>query len=291
MKYPLFSTVMLMSMTAASQAEEVTLQWLGGPTLLVEFGDIRLLTDPMLGEGEQAYQMIDPNQMFQLSQLPSPVDHKRLTPLPALDLQALDVVLLSHSHEDHFDQAARKQLPKDVAFVAAQSDVPMARALGFRQVTGLPVGESWSYREGEYQVTVTAAPANHTLDQAFSPVLDGGNGYWLNFRHGDWHKSLYWSGDSFFTQSVQHWLAAYPAPDIFVPHVGRVGTTGPFGQLSMGAEEVIEAMKVLQPVHTLPIHHSTYALYLEPISELKRHAEQAGMPLDLPAPGTRISYR
>ena len=66
----IFSTVSLSllltsSVTMAQETQpKLSLQWLGGPTVLIKFGPLQLLTDPMLGEGEKAYQMGDPNQMF-----------------------------------------------------------------------------------------------------------------------------------------------------------------------------------------------------------------------------------
>ena len=38
---------------AAEDKSELSLQWLGGPTMLIKFGPLQLLTDPMLGEGER----------------------------------------------------------------------------------------------------------------------------------------------------------------------------------------------------------------------------------------------
>lgn len=44
----------------------VKVTWLGGPTVVMEFNGLKVLTDPMLGEGASAFTMGDPNEMFDL---------------------------------------------------------------------------------------------------------------------------------------------------------------------------------------------------------------------------------
>jgi hypothetical protein len=74
-----------------------------------------------------------------------------------------------------------------------------------------------------------------------------------------------------------------------VPNVGGVGTTGPLGQISMGATDVITFAVEIRPKWIQPIHHSTYAFYLEPISELI--TKSRGKPYRLVvAEGTTVLY-
>lgn len=287
----LLPALLICSMAPHALAERVDIQWLGGPTMLIEFGPIQVLTDPMLGEGEKAYRMADPNEPFDLKTGPRVKDHKRLTPLPELTISNIDVVAISHSHEDHFDQVARTKLPRSVHSIVPTTDEDLMNKLGFTQVQLLEWGKQWKYQEGDYQLTLTATPAFHTENAHMKELLGHGNGYLFEFKHGNWKKTLYWMGDTFLTQELKHWLADYSQPDILVPHLGRVGTTGPLGQISMGASDVVESIHYLKPAYTLPIHHSTYELYLEPISELVKQTEQKKLPIDVIAVGSWITYR
>ncbi|MBV7263384.1 MBL fold metallo-hydrolase [Photobacterium sp. WH77] len=284
------AAAMVMSLPIA-QANELNIQWLGGPTMLIEFGNIQLLTDPMLGEGEKAYRMADPNEAFDLKQGPNVKDHARLAPLPDFDLQQVDAVLISHTHEDHFDQVAREILPKSLPVVIPESDIALMSSLKFSNSQALIWGDTWRLEDGSHKVTITAIPAYHTLAPAMESLLGHGNGYWMTFEQGDWRKSLYWSGDSFMTPELISTVRKLGQPDVFVPHVGRVGTTGPLGMISMGAQEVREAILQLQPGRTLPIHHSTYALYLEPVSVLVELANQSQLPVDVVSEGGVLTYR
>ncbi len=273
-----FSLLLSSSIAVAAQNEsKLSLQWLGGPTMLIKFGPLQLLTDPMLGEGENAYQMGDPNQMFDLSKGPDVIDHKRLTELPDFNREEIDLSILSHTHEDHFDQIAQKLLDRQLPFIVPAGATARLAGQGFNNSQELAWGQQWQLSENGYHIEITALPASHSTDPDINALLGKGNGYWFTFSHENWKKSLYWTGDSFATPELLQSLKAFPSPDIMLPHMGRVGTSGPLGQISMGAKEVLALMSVVEPGVTIPIHHSTYELYLEPIQVLlDRHSSKAG---------------
>ena len=79
---------------------EITLTLIGGPTVLLEFDGIRLLTDPTF----------DPPGLYQ----EKPVRFEK-TSGPALSVEqigVLDAVLLSHDHHfDNLDHGGRAMLP------------------------------------------------------------------------------------------------------------------------------------------------------------------------------------
>jgi len=74
-----------------------------------------------------------------------------------------------------------------------------------------------------------------------------------------------------------------------VPNVGGVGASGRFGLISMRAADVLELAAAVRPARVLPVHHSTYDFYREPISELERQSQGKPFDLDLLAPGTSIT--
>ena len=93
--------------TAGILASDISVRWLGGAMMELNIGGVKVLTDPCLGEGKKAFQMGDPNEMFDLSKGPNLKFHERLTVFPGTTASEYDVFLLSHAHEDHFDQKAQ----------------------------------------------------------------------------------------------------------------------------------------------------------------------------------------
>jgi L-ascorbate metabolism protein UlaG (beta-lactamase superfamily) len=274
--------------TAKSPRLDIT--WLGGATMLIECGDLTLLTDPAFGEGDEAFRMGDPNKMFDLAKGPDVVTHKRLTPFRGVDLSRVDQVLLSHLHEDHFDQKAESAIATDMPFLVPSHDRERLAANGFTQVHVADWMKPHVITRGDVTLTLTALPAEHSENPEIASLLGPGNGYWLEIRQGDWTKSVYWTGDTFPTSNVLDALEGFGSPDVFIPHLGGVGTSGSLGQISMGAGHAAIFVDRLRPGKVLPVHHSTYALYLEPVSSLPAVLAGKTHGLDLVSEGTCASY-
>lgn len=276
--------------TTTDTSQTVDISWLGGATMLIDFDGHRILTDPTFGEGEQAYFMADPNEMFDLAKGPNARHHARTTPFPGLDLSSVDLMIISHMHEDHFDQLAEKSLPKSLRTIIPTSDAENLAGKGFKNQLVMDWGQSMTITTKNGQITVTAIPAHHSPNPQINAMLGKGNGYWLTFEAGDWRKDIYWTGDTFPTDEVMAAAKTHGTPDILIPHMGAVGTTGPLGQISMGAEQVLQMAGSLGQPNILPIHHSTYPLYLEPVSRLIEQTDFAQTRIDLIAEGSTIAY-
>ncbi len=89
--------------------------WVGGPTTRIELGSFRILTDPTLGEGPEAFVMRRHPTTGELN-----VPIARLAPLPDVRLDDLDMVIASHLHADHFDTAAVERLDGSLPVLAKQ---------------------------------------------------------------------------------------------------------------------------------------------------------------------------
>jgi L-ascorbate metabolism protein UlaG (beta-lactamase superfamily) len=275
---------------SGQDAPSLDITWLGGATMLLTCGELTLLTDPAFGEGDKAFQMGNPNAMFDLARGPDIIFHKRNTPFPGIDLAPVDHVLISHLHEDHFDQEAERALPNGMPFFVPAHDREKLAAKGFTDTRQADWGQDQVLRKGNVSVTVRAIPAEHSENPEIAGILGPGNGYWLTFEQEGWRKTVYWTGDTFQTPKVLEAVVPLGRPDIFIPHLGAVGSTGPLGQISMGSEHVADFVDRLKPGKILPVHHSTYALYLEPVTGLPAALENRTQGLDLVSEGTRLRY-
>jgi L-ascorbate metabolism protein UlaG (beta-lactamase superfamily) len=260
--------------SAASTAEpELRVRWLGGPTATLERGGLRVLTDPMLGSRT--------DNAFTLPKHPSsgvldaPV--ARYTSLPKFEPQRLTAILISHTHNDHFDAKAKELLPKHLPVVVAAAGVEVARAAGFQDVRGLDWGESLTLSAAGVQLRVLAVPAHHAHEVQLDRELGRGNGYILSFRDGRGELSVYWTGDAVLADESREIAAKYGPIDVLIPHLGGVGGDGALGLRTMNAEEALELTRRVSPRWVFPIHHTTFGHYREPIVSLEERAAEAGV--------------
>lgn len=278
--------------TTGQQPENpaVHIRWLGAATMLITFNGFTILTDPCFGQGNKAFSMGDPNEMFDLAKGPNIIDHERLTPFVGLETSDINLMLLSHAHEDHFDQQAQATLSPSLPMLVPSQEKATITQKGFNLVEDLPWKNTRTYKIKSGTIKITSIPALHSEASSFSGILGEGNGYWLEFTQGNWRKTIYWTGDTFGTPIVLESLIPFGSPDVMIPHLGGVGTTGPLGKISMEAKDLIPFVKAISPKSILPIHHSTYPLYLEKISALSILNNEYGLPLNLISEGTVITY-
>lgn len=133
-----------------------------------------------------------------------------MVPLPmaiAEILDGIDLVLVSHLHADHFDEVAKKVVPKRLPLICRPGDEATIRAAGFSDVRPL---------EGEIglgSLTIRQQPAQHGTGAVLS-LMGEVMGFTLE---APGEPKLYWCGDSVLYPPLSAAVAA-AHPDVIVTH-------------------------------------------------------------------------
>lgn len=240
--------------------------FVGTATTIIRYGGFTILTDPnFLHAGDHVH-------------LGYGLRSKRLTQ-PAMEideLPKLDLVVLSHMHEDHFDRVAAERLARQVPIVSTPDAVARLTDLGFTSTHALEQWDRLTFRKGNVRLRVTSMPGRHggpLVSKALPPVM----GSMLEFRSGAGSTllRLYISGDTLMFRDLKEIPKRYPDIDIALLHLGGTRIMGVL--LTMDGKQGVEAVKLLQPQIVIPIHYNDYTVFKSPLDDFKREVEAAGL--------------
>ncbi len=235
-----------------------TLRLIGGPTALITYGGLRILTDPTF----------DPPGDYPRPGTPI-VLHKIAPPAVALEeVLPVDLVLLSHDHHsDNLDRSGRAMLSEAAHVLTTGAG---AERLGGNAV-GLAPGETFTYGE----VTVTAVEALHG-----PPEVAARNGPVIGFvLRAAGAPSVYVSGDNALVEVVERVVREHGPFDVVVLFIGGACVPEAWGDalLTLDAGRAVEAAEVLDPAPIVPIHQDSWAHFTSHTSDVEAAFMAAGM--------------
>ena len=241
-----------------------SLTFIGTATTLVRLGGFTLLTDPnFLHRGQRAY-------------LGKGLWSRRLTE-PALapaQLPALDAVVLSHLHGDHWDRVARRELDRTPPVLTTTSAAPRLARQGFT-TQGLDTWEDTVLRRDAEQLRVVSLPGIHArgvLRRLLPPVM----GSMLEHSvDGAVRRRVYVSGDTLDGSHLDAVRDRFPGIDVAVVHLG--GTRVLAHTVTMDAAQGVRFLRRIGPAAAVPVHHDDYGVFRSPLSDFLTETADAGL--------------
>ena len=168
---------------------DVKLTHVGGPTVLIEFGGWRLLTDPTFDPAGGKYR-------FGWGTGSTKLTGPSISPE---ELGEIDAVLLSHDHhDDNLDAAGRALLPGVGTVITTEAG---AKRLGGNAQGLAPWGSTELSAEGKPRIEITATPCRHGPPLS-RPLVGDVVGFALGWE-GQEHGALWISGDTVLYDGVR----------------------------------------------------------------------------------------
>jgi L-ascorbate metabolism protein UlaG (beta-lactamase superfamily) len=239
-------------------------------TLVIRAAGLRLLVDPQLDPaGARPAVPNTPNpRPNPLVELPEP---------PEALVARLDAVLVTHLHQDHFDDTARRLLPHDTPLLCQPEDAERLRGDGFTDVR--PVEDEAVL--GDLRIARTGGcHGTGKVGEAMAPV----SGFVLE---APGEPSLYVAGDTILCDEVRDALARYE-PDVVVVNASaaRFLDSDP---IVMNADDVV-ALARHTDARIVAVHLEAIAHATETRADLRTrlHAEALTDRVAVPEDGSEV---
>jgi L-ascorbate metabolism protein UlaG (beta-lactamase superfamily) len=253
----------------SAPADDVTLTFGGNATTLLRLGPFTLLTDPnFVHRGQRVY-------------LGKGLFTARLTE-PALQptqLPALDAIVLSHMHGDHWDRVASRSLDRGTPIITTQQAAQALSRRGFRETADMSPWQTHELTSGTDTLRITAAPGVHgpgPMARLLPPVM----GSVLELLHGgevSWRG--YISGDTLYRPFLGQVLQRCGPLDVVIPHLG--GTKALGVTVTMDARQGADLVELLKPSVTVPIHFDDYDRFKSPLGDFVDQVRKRQLPGEL----------
>lgn len=239
---------------ATPPATGLRVTWLGHSSLIVELGNIKILTDPVWAERASPVAFAGP---------------KRFHPPPIAlnDLPQIDLVLLSHDHYDHLDEAVIRWLArKSMPFVAGlgMGDYLEAWGVASRRIYELDWWEELDIPE--LGVQIASVPAQHFSGRS----LVRNQTLWSSWAVSNSDKRIFVGCDSGWFDGFAQIGARYAPFDFASIEMAQYNES--WRSVHMFPEQAIDACRALGAKTMLPVHWGTFCLsfhaWNEPVERL-----------------------
>jgi L-ascorbate metabolism protein UlaG (beta-lactamase superfamily) len=267
---------------AASSTEKVQLQQIRNATVKITYADTTFLIDPMLAKKgtypgfEGTYRSNLRNPLVEL-----PISEKEV-------IAGADAVIITHTHLDHWDEAAQKLLPKDIPlFAQNQADATMIREQGFTNVRILSDKAEFG------GVTLSKTGGQHGTDKMYAvPEVAKALGPAMGVVfQAPGHKTLYLVGDTIWRDEVDQALAQYD-PQVIVINAGYAMMSDFEDSIIMGKEDVLRASRVAPQATIVATHMDAINHMAQTRKELREYVQEKGIQdrVQIPEDGTTVQF-
>jgi L-ascorbate metabolism protein UlaG (beta-lactamase superfamily) len=235
-------------------------------TLLLDYAGKKFLIDPMLAEKEARPGFAG----YARSHLRNPMVD---LPFTLSELLAVDAVIVTHTHSDHWDEEAQQLIPKSMTLYSQNSsDAALIRSQGFDNVRVLQ--DANPFTEG---LTIYKTEGQHGSNALYADNVMGdilGDACGLVFTHPS-EKTLYIAGDTVWVKPYVRTLQRF-APQVVVMNTGNA-MNDRYGPIIMGKEDTLRTLRFLPDATLVASHMEAINHCLLTRAELRAYTSEQGI--------------
>lgn len=244
-------------------------------TIVVDWGDISILVDPMLAEKDSLDPIGNAANTHRIPMLPLPVDDDALQQIIA----GVDGVFVTHTHRDHWDARAGELIPHETPMVCQPPDFEKLTGEGYTNLLAIEERERW------HGIEVTRTGGQHGTGE-IGALMGHVSGF--VFRASG-QPTLYIAGDTVWCSEFEAALNEHN-PDVIVLNAGAAQFLKG-NPITMTTAEVIRVAEAAPNATIIAVHMDTINHCLLTRAMLSRAVADAGLSerVLVPADGETIT--
>lgn len=171
-------------------------------THILNYNGKKILVDPMFSEK---------GTLTPIENVPN-TNYNPLVPLP-IEIETLincDLILLTHTHRDHFDDAAIQHIPKHIPILCQTEDILKLKSLGFQDIHGI---KNSKIHDGIEFIRAKAKHGHGAIGIAMSPS----SGYILKAEN---EPVVYITGDTIYFSEISRIISNHQ-PNVILGYCGE----------------------------------------------------------------------
>lgn len=236
----------------------IKFKWIGGATWVMNIDKLKFAGDPLLCPRGTTQKY----PFFETTRLDNPVYEKD-------DFSNIDFWLLTHNHEDHFDDKGYNKVLSSKSRIIAHSSFK-TKAISTENLYYLKWGDKRILMISDYKITIEAIPAIHTSIKLLRNIIIDGNGYIVTIEKNTEKFTFYVTGDTIFHKKILQSIDNRNI-DLMIAHSGaaHIGTGllgNLIGRITFNIHDIIEIQKYITINTIIPIHWGTFTHYKENIT-------------------------
>jgi L-ascorbate metabolism protein UlaG (beta-lactamase superfamily) len=223
-----------------SMKQESYVRLIRHATLLIQFGNKKILVDPMLSAKNEMDPVVNAGNDIRIPMVDLPFNNQELTKI----LKDVDAVFITHTHRDHWDLAAQKLIDKGMEIFCQPSDEVKIKEQGFKNVRPISTQVIWN------GLQIFRTNGQHGTGEIGKKMGDVSGFIFKNKDH-----AIYVAGDTIWCRDVEDSLQRFK-PDITILNTGGAQfLTG--DPITMTYDDVIHVHESLPKTKIIAVHMNT----------------------------------
>jgi L-ascorbate metabolism protein UlaG (beta-lactamase superfamily) len=241
------------------KSDQIQLTLLNHASVYIQTQKVKLITDPIWSQRSSPFSWAGPKRARNASH--------RLDELPGVD-----IVLISHNHYDHFDEASLISLKNkfDPLFLIPLGDGKLLKNLGITSYQEMDWKDVFVHKESQSEIHFVRN--NHWSARG---LFDRNHSLWGSYVIKTLGKKIYFAGDTGYGNHFSEVYKTFGEMDISLLPIGAYEPRWMMQDQHINPEEAVQAHLDLKSKNSFGIHFRTFQLTNEGIEDPVRDLEIA----------------